>query len=225
MFSTNNTLCSWGPETAACRKISSLVFFQYFIPEWNLVLHVWFAPQFNTEHCTLPNDLLYCVIKSPQIPPNHCVLHVHNNIPIHVHNIIPIGYFAKLTKPNAATCYFLVYIFWGWNLIIGKKKFLCKIKKLFVQKSKKNVMLYSVYRCSNLFMDHFYSLQVTYIIAKNKKHFTQREFSGKMIGGWSLIEFGVGISVASLRLKWLKTRSTHDCLKPICSLKKKITWV
>ena len=44
-------------------------------PEWNLVLNVWFAPQFNTEHCTVPHDLLYCSIKSKQTPPNHGVLH------------------------------------------------------------------------------------------------------------------------------------------------------
>ena len=31
----------------SCRKFSSLVFLQYFIPEWNLVLNVWFAPQFK----------------------------------------------------------------------------------------------------------------------------------------------------------------------------------
>ena len=48
----------------SCRKFGSLVFF----PEKNLALNVWFAPQFNTEHCTVPHDLLYCVIKSNQIP-------------------------------------------------------------------------------------------------------------------------------------------------------------
>ena len=80
----------------------------------------------NTEHCTVPHHLLYCVIKSKQIPQNYGVLHVHNNIPIHVHNIIPIHVHniipiqgisrnlpSQMLPPGVLYC---IYIFGGSDL-------------------------------------------------------------------------------------------------------------
>ena len=56
----------------SCRKFSSLVFLQYFIPEWNLVLNVWFAPQFNTEHCTTSWFIILCNQIKTNPPKSRC---------------------------------------------------------------------------------------------------------------------------------------------------------